>query len=599
MHRILALCITCLLSLNAFSAPSVDSKVNWQSWSPTVFKQAARQNKYILLNMEAVWCHWCHVMDQKTYASPSVGAYLDKHYIAVKVDHDARPDLAERYRDYGWPATIFLQADGTEIVKRAGYIAPDNFLRLLKAIVKDPSPELAGSNKGGADNETKLRSSLDKQTRNELIERHISTHDDELGGLNIPQKFMERPHVEYALRVANSEKGTVATAAKKRARQTLDGAINLIDPAWGGVYQYSTHGDWQHLHYEKIMSSQTSYMRLYALAAQQFGDAKYLAASKDIWRYLKRFMWAPNGAFYTSQDADLVQGKHSDSYFKLSSQDRLKLGMPRIDKNQYTRENGWVIEALLNAYEADQNAEYLEASKAALKWVEENRSLPNSAGFKHDKVDVAGPYLGDSAAMVAAYMQLYKVTAEKKYLSKAHLTGLYIRKTFMHPSSGLLTAKADGSPVLPVRDTRQNIRVGRILNLLSHYTGDKRHKATAEHIMRYLSQRDIALASIEESGILLLDYELNALPAHYTVVGSKTDPTAQALYQVALMQAGWYERVEWFDVVEGRLMNHDVEFPNLDQAAGFVCTQGRCSLPSRKSTDYQNIINRLRKSPFD
>ena len=123
------------------AAEPAQSSVDWQTWTDDVFNVAVAEQRYVILNLEAVWCHWCHVMDAETYSDAKVSELIEKHYLPVRVDHDARPDLAQRYRNYGWPATIVFAPDGTEIVKRAGYIAPDNFARLLQAIVDNPSPE--------------------------------------------------------------------------------------------------------------------------------------------------------------------------------------------------------------------------------------------------------------------------------------------------------------------------------------------------------------------------------------------------------------------------------------------------------------------------
>ena len=113
----------------------------WQDWSPQVFAQARAEKKLVLLDMAAVWCHWCHVMDEKTYADPAVLAELQQHYRVIRVDQDARPDLSNRYKDYGWPATILFDAQGRELVKRAGYIERNEFLSLLQATYKRPEPE--------------------------------------------------------------------------------------------------------------------------------------------------------------------------------------------------------------------------------------------------------------------------------------------------------------------------------------------------------------------------------------------------------------------------------------------------------------------------
>ena len=114
------------------------------AWAPSlhqsVFDAATDQHRFILLDLHAVWCHWCHVMDEQTYADREVTALIAEHYIAVSVDADSDPGLASRYGDWGWPATIVLAADGTEIVKRRGFIAPAQMASLLRAIVDDPSP---------------------------------------------------------------------------------------------------------------------------------------------------------------------------------------------------------------------------------------------------------------------------------------------------------------------------------------------------------------------------------------------------------------------------------------------------------------------------
>ncbi len=114
-----------LLLLLAIALPlSAKPAIPWQQWSADVFARAKREHRFVLLDLEAVWCHWCHVMDEMTYSDDRVIALMNQRYIAVRVDQDSRPDLSNRYEDYGWPATIVFAADGSEIVKRSGYIPP-------------------------------------------------------------------------------------------------------------------------------------------------------------------------------------------------------------------------------------------------------------------------------------------------------------------------------------------------------------------------------------------------------------------------------------------------------------------------------------------
>jgi uncharacterized protein YyaL (SSP411 family) len=123
-------------SASAAPAPAIE----WLRSEDAAFAKARAGKRFVLLDLEAVWCHWCHVMDEKTYADPAVIREVNAHYVALRIDQDARPDIAQRYGDYGWPATIFFAADGTEIVKKRGYIPADGFAHLLRVIVEDPSP---------------------------------------------------------------------------------------------------------------------------------------------------------------------------------------------------------------------------------------------------------------------------------------------------------------------------------------------------------------------------------------------------------------------------------------------------------------------------
>src|SRR5215470_15632705 len=120
--------------------PEAQTTIAWQDWGDEAFARAAREHRLVLLDLGAVWCHWCHVMEETTYQDPEVTALLRDHFVAVRVDQDARPDLSNRYEDYGWPATIVFDARGTELVKFSGYIPPPRMASLLRAVVEDPTP---------------------------------------------------------------------------------------------------------------------------------------------------------------------------------------------------------------------------------------------------------------------------------------------------------------------------------------------------------------------------------------------------------------------------------------------------------------------------
>jgi len=590
--RLITTFILSLTLIGTVQASSSNSKegVQWRDFTDAAFAEAKRDGKLLILDLEAVWCHWCHVMEEKTYSNPAVKKILKQHYIALKVDQNNRPDLARRYQDFGWPATIFFNADGTELVKRAGYIPPKSMVRLLQAIVDDPTPEKNAPIK----QKKNFASSalLTNSVRKQLEQNHLNAYDPEYGSLKINQKFLDRDSVEYDLLLA----GNGDKQAEKRARHTLDEAMALIDPVWGGVYQYSTGGKWDYPHFEKIMPSQSGYLRIYAIAYRQFGDKKYLQAAIKIADYLKGFLLSPEGAFYTSQDADLVQGQHSREYFELDDEDRRAQGMPKIDKHQYAQENGWASTAMVNLYQATGNQHYLELAQRSMDWVESHRANTDGS-YRHDKQDKGGPYLGDNIAVADANIALYQSTGNRENLKRARKTLEYIDKTFRYAGesgAGYAVSYAPATAVLkPQPHIDENIALSRLAIRAFHLTADKHFKEIAERAMRYLATEDIAVSRLTEAGILLLAYELATDPVHITIVGSKQEKSSQTLYKQALVYPGSYRRIEWWDKTEGPMPNPDVRYPALPKAAAFACANQRCSLPVFDKADIHPMVDAL------
>src|SRR6185436_486946 len=141
--------------------------------------------------------HWCHVMDKNTYADDDVAALISKHYIAVKVDQDSRPDLSNRYEDYGWPATVIFAPDGKEIVKRQGYIPPKPMARLLQACVDDPTPgpSVLQEAKYSLGNEAALNAELRAKLQQALRERY----DERNKGWHFVHKYLDWDNTEYCM----------------------------------------------------------------------------------------------------------------------------------------------------------------------------------------------------------------------------------------------------------------------------------------------------------------------------------------------------------------------------------------------------------------
>jgi uncharacterized protein YyaL (SSP411 family) len=545
--------------------------IHWVGWSDAVFAQAKSEHKFVLMDLEAVWCHWCHVMDAVTYADPDVRREMAAKYIAVKVDQDSRPDISNRYEDYGWPATVVFDGDGKEIVKRQGYLPPKPMLSMLEAIVDDPTP---GPSVVAEQPITYASTSRIAPAVLAKVRRgYEAQYDLKAGGWGFSHKFLDVDSAEYAMVLAREGDATAA----KRVRDTLRLEQKIQDPVWGGAYQYSAGGDWDEPHFEKLISIQAQVMRAYALGYTQFHHEAYLHTAERIAEYVQDFLTSPEGAFYVSQDADQVEGEHGGEYFKLDDAGRRAKGIPRVDTHEYARENGWMIASLADLYAAGGDSKYLDQAERSAKWVIAHRAL-ESGGFRHDEHDAAGPYLGDTLAMGQAFLALYQVTADKMWLDRAMATVPFISANFSARNGvGYLTSKAPTdrfSRAFAERD--ENVALARFANLLYQYTGDAKPQAVAAQTMRYLVTPAIAIRPLS-GGELLAVYETTHAPLHVSVVGAKDNEAARRLFGVALHGLRGYERLEW--MAAGNEARGDMKYPALEQPAAFVCYDGRCGSP--------------------
>jgi len=573
------------------AAPSVAADgPKWSGWDDELFARATAEKRFVILDLEAVWCHWCHVMEKTTYADPEVKSLLASKYLPVRVDQDANPDLSSRYGDWGWPATIVFGPDGTEIAKIRGYIEPPRMQALLKAIIDDPSP---GPSVGEAlEIKPSTSAFLSKEQRAALMKNYDESYEERLGGWGEAQKYIDADSLDLAITRAEAGEAT----AIKRARQTLDAAIALIDPVWGGVFQYSESGSWSHPHFEKIMSFQAQYLRQYSQAYALWKDPKYLAAARDIERYLATFLTGPDGAFYVSQDADLDHDTDGHAYYALPDAERRKLGMPRIDKNLYARENGWAISGLIDYYNVSNDPKVLEVAERSAKWVIANRALPNG-GFRHGEKDRGGPFLGDTLAMGQAFLDLYTATGNRDWLTSAAKAGDVVA-AFRDEAGGFFTSMTSeaktGVFAKPAKLIDDQVQVVRFTNLLNRYFGDDTYREQASHAMRYLAGASAEMPR-PLPGVLLADEELAGEPTHITIVGHKDDARAQSLHGLARALPARYKRLEWLDLREGRLPNPDVEYPDLGEPAAFACSNRICSFPSFNAAELQATVTQMAK----
>ena len=572
---VLAIFLAWGLSAGAEAATGA-APVEWTTqFGPAVFAQAAREHRFVLLDLHAVWCHWCHVMDEETYTDARVRTLIGKRYLAVGVDADSDPGLTSRYGEWGWPATIVLAPNGTEIVKRRGFIPAPQMASLLQAIIDDPTPgpsvarvALAAASGPGR---------LGRHALESLMRTYVGLYDDEHAGWGTIHKFVDAPAMELAFELGDAGDAK----AIERARRTLDANLNLIDPVWGGVYQYSDAVDWDSPHFEKLLEFQADDLRLYSEAYARWGDPAYLKAAESIRRYLARFLTSSDGAFYVSQDADLSVEQPGKAYYALDDHARRVLGVPRVDTHVYARENGWAIRALCRFHDVTGDTVALRDATRAADWVLAHRAL-EGGGFRHDETDRGGPFLDDSISMGEAFVALYRSTGERRWLNAAESALGFVARRLRDPAAGFIAspvaAGARGVFREPVRAIDQNVAFARLANLLYRYTGERPFRELARHAAKVLARTSPESGQLH-ADILLADRELGAAPTHVTIVGAKSDPAAQALHAAALKVPATYLQVDWWDRAEGPLPNPAIQYPALPVAAAFACSENACSTP--------------------
>ena len=383
----------------------------------------------------------------------------------------------------------------------------------------------------------KINPILSDECRRRLRYMHMQSFDWKHGGLLSPIKFIDRDSVEYSLVIAaDGDKNE-----KRMAKLTLDNAIALIDPIWGGVYQYSTLSKWDVPHYRKTMAAQAGHLKLYSLAYGYLQSANYLNATKLIQNYIKNFMTSNKGAFYAGQSGN-VKGMDPKKYFSYATKEREEIGFPEIDKRILTRENGWIIEALATHAEYCNDSKSLIMAIRAADWINKNCRTAKG-GYLTNTTTNRPLHLSDTLGMARAMLQLYRNTFEEKYLKYSCESLNFINQNFRNNYYGYYNKIMHVDYNTQPRQIDENISLTRFANLLAYYSREEKFNKISKHGLRYLSIPEIATARIEEAGILLVDREIQTPPLTININGDKDNKQVRNFLEIARKQKGWYKLI--------------------------------------------------------
>jgi len=256
-----------------------------------------------------------------------------------------RGDLAERYAEWGWPATAVLTSDARPVLELRGFQDPEEFVALLRELIAERD---AGKLQGRRPAPVAAPPNTDLLALRRAAEAQLdATYDLKLGGWGRKQKYPLAALDELSLLRARL---FAAPDWQARALTTIAAEIQLIDPVWGGMYQYSVGGTWDQPHYEKIGAIQAGALESLALAYRRTADERWRSAAHLQRRYVLGPMQHPEGGFFTSQDADLQRPGQAPvlglDYYAKTDAERRALGIPRVDEHRYADINARMISAL-------------------------------------------------------------------------------------------------------------------------------------------------------------------------------------------------------------------------------------------------------------
>jgi len=310
--------------------------VEWHPWGDAAFARAQAEDKPILLDIGAVWCHWCHVMDRESYENPEIASLINRHFVAVKVDRDERPDVDTRYQaavsaisgQGGWPLTAFLTPDGRPYFGGT-YFPPDDrygrpgFGRVLETMAqvwrdrREEALESAGSVMAAIEHNESFSGrggELSLALVDKIAGSALARFDPRNGGFGSQPKFPHPAVLDLLLEVAMSRDNDQARDAftitlEKMARG------GVYDQLAGGFHRYSVDERWVVPHFEKMLYDNTELLRTYVHGFQSFVREDFRGTAQEIVAWLDSTMTdRERGGFYASQDADISLDDDGD-YF--------------------------------------------------------------------------------------------------------------------------------------------------------------------------------------------------------------------------------------------------------------------------------------------
>ncbi|MBW2257935.1 MAG: thioredoxin domain-containing protein [Deltaproteobacteria bacterium] len=317
--------------------------VDWYPWTPEAFEKARREDRPILLSIGYAACHWCHVMEHESFSDPEVAAFLNTHFVPIKVDREERPDVDAIYIEAlfalqgnaGWPANLFLFPDlrpfaGITYLPPVSRHGMPSFRQVLDQVRTAWDEQRAplgsrGDSLKGIIGRTlpPNQEGIDRAGYERTITALVGSHDPRHGGQGQGQKFPQTPSLELLLLAAHDGMPGAPGALVRALRAMARGG--LYDHLGGGFHRYCVDRAWTVPHFEKMLYDNAQLLRLYARASsllegrdQAFAEECAQVVRETV-HYLDHDLSDESGAFWSSEDADDPGGASSPGHRRASA----------------------------------------------------------------------------------------------------------------------------------------------------------------------------------------------------------------------------------------------------------------------------------------
>ncbi len=468
--------------------------IPWSEWSPDAFDRAVREDKPILLNLTATWCHWCHVMDETSYADPEIIRRISEGYVPIRVDVDRRPDIAERFNFGGVPTAALLTPTG-EMIAGGTYFPPDQLSDLLdqvRAVYVNQREEIYKKVRE-VDASSPLNLfhppaavSLEEGVQ-KVLEILRTNYDSRFGGFEDPPKhiYLGVFDVLFFLHRESGDKTFLDMVTR-----TLDFMPRTMeDPVEGGFFRSADQRDWKGVHTEKVLEVEATMAKTYLAAYALTKKESYRETASGIIHYVQSTLRDPQtGAFFGSQDAD-------DAYYRLDAAGRAAKKAPAVDETIYMHWNAQWISALFTAASVLNESSYRETAEHVLTFLL-SRGWDRTRGTHHYYDGrPGGPSLFmDAVALASACLDAHDPSGKALHLAEARqLMDQSIALYWDEKKGGFFDIVADPDAVAALKERQKtlpdNAMAVRVLVRLAALTGEAMYGEKAEETVSLLAQK--------------------------------------------------------------------------------------------------------------